>query len=277
MKACDGMVDYHLHTPLCGHASGTMREYVRVAVERGLSEVGFADHLPLLAGRDPSLTMSFEELPKYLEEIESLRRDFPDISIKAGIEADFFPDLASETADIIGSYPFDFVIGSVHFLGDWGFDDPRGMAGYEGRRPLDVYEEYFEVLIEAAESRLFDIIAHPDLIKKYDYRADGDISHLYRRAAKAIGKSGAAVEINTAGLRKPIAEIYPALEFLTLCREAGAPVAFGSDAHAPQDVGRDFEAALSLAREAGFAHMAIFSSRRMKIVEIPRGGGARER
>lgn len=271
-----GMVDYHLHTPLCGHAGGTMREYVQAAVARGLSEIGFADHLPLLTRRDPSLTMSQEELPLYIEEIESLRKEFPEISIRAGIEADFFPALVEETAALIERYPFDYVIGSVHFLDGWGFDDPRGRAGYEGRRPLDVYEEYFETLIGAAESRLFDVIAHPDLIKKYDYRADGDVSHLYERAAKAIAESGAAVEINTAGLRKPIGEIYPVLEFLVLCRESGAPVAFGSDAHAPQDVGRDFGAALKLARDAGYSRMAKFSSRRIELIDIPFGGETNE-
>ncbi|MCL5291608.1 MAG: histidinol-phosphatase HisJ family protein [Actinobacteria bacterium] len=271
-RRINGMVDYHLHTARCGHARGSMREYVKRAVQLGFSEIGFADHLPLLNRRDSSLTMDESELPGYLQEIESIREDFPGIEIKAGIEADFFPDLVRETADVLKRYPFDYVIGSVHFLDGWGFDDPRGQAGYAGRRPPEVYEEYFNALIASAESRLFDIIAHPDLIKKYDYRPGVDVSLLYAEAARAIAESGAAVEINTAGLRKPVGEIYPTLDFLELCQEKGAPLTFGSDAHAPEEVGRDFNAAAVLAREAGYRRVATFAGRQMTLADIPLGG-----
>lgn len=264
-----GMVDYHTHTARCGHAEGDARAFVEKAIEIGLSEIGFSDHLPLVTKRDPSLTMDESELEEYVKETQRLKSEYSEIAIKLGIEADFFPGLEEKTADILERYPFDYIIGSVHFLGGWGFDDPREKAGYEGKRPLEVYERYFETLTAAAESKLFDIIGHPDLIKKYNYRADGDIGRLYERAAEAIAAAGAAVEINTAGLRKPVKEIYPTLELLVLCREAGAPVSFGSDAHAPQEVGWAFDEAAELARAAGYKEMAVFSGRCLTKKPIP--------
>lgn len=268
------MNDYHIHTGRCGHASGEMRQYVERAMEKGLAEIGFADHLPLLDRRDPSLTMSREELPLYIEEIDRLRREYPEITLKTGIEADYLPGFEEETAMLLDYYPFDYVIGSVHFIGSWGFDDPREKAGYSGKEPLEVYKEYFHTLQKAARTGLFDIMAHPDLIKKYDYRPSADVSDLYEETARAFSEAGAAIEINTAGLRKPVSEIYPHREFLETCRAFGVDLVFGSDAHAPEDVGRDFDLAVSLARDAGYDTTLTFTNRERRPVRIEFGGGS---
>ncbi|MBI4733880.1 MAG: histidinol-phosphatase HisJ family protein, partial [Rubrobacteridae bacterium] len=133
-----------------------MREYVERALELSLSEIGFADHLPLLTGYEPSLTMSMDELEDYVNEVEMLRAYYKDISIKLGIEADYIPGFEDETARLLGAYDFDYVIGSVHFIYGWGFDDSRYIEGYQKQSIDDVYRNYYHLVAEAASSGLFD-------------------------------------------------------------------------------------------------------------------------
>jgi histidinol-phosphatase (PHP family) len=266
------LVDYHLHTPRCGHAQGRPGSYVERARQLGLAEVGFADHLPLLHLRDPHLSMGLEELPLYLEEVQELRELYPDIPIRLGIEADYVPGELERLRELLSGRPFDYVYGSVHYLDGWGFDDPRYIDGYRGRDLRRLYLRYFEVLGDAAECGLFDILAHPDLIKKFGFRPPGDLSELYEDCLLRVAASGLAVEVNTAGLRKPAQEIYPHPDFLRRCRELDIPVTLGSDAHAPEEVGRDFEPAALMLEEAGYEEIAVFEGRRRRMVPLLAAG-----
>jgi histidinol-phosphatase (PHP family) len=263
------LVDYHVHTARCGHAEGRLEDYVARAMEVGLREIGFSDHLPLLHMVDASLSMSLEELPLYVGEVIDLRGVFPDIMIRLGIEADYIPETARQLPSLLAAYPFDYVTGAVHFVDGWGFDDPRNLGGYEGRDLLSLWERYFELLGDAAESGLFDILAHPDLIKKFGFRPGEDVSHLYATCLDRVARSGIAVEVSTAGLRKPVGEIYPSEDFLRLCREREIPVALGSDAHRPREVGQDFEQALRLLRRVGYEEIAAFKGRERTFLPLP--------
>jgi histidinol-phosphatase (PHP family) len=256
------MVDYHIHTVRCGHASGEVAEYVRRAQELSLAEIGFADHLPLVIGmKDPTLAMRHEELDDYIAEIEALKTQFPGIIIKTGIEADYFPGYEQATRDLLSRYPFDYVIGSVHFIEGWGFDDSRYIDGYKTRDIFDIYKAYYELLEAAARTGLFDIIGHIDLVKKYGFVPEQDVTTLVGKALGAIHDAGMCVEINTAGLRKPVGEIYPGSEILKRCFENGIPITFGSDAHAPGEVGMAFERACAVAGQAGYDMFATFAGR----------------
>ncbi len=261
-------VDYHIHTARCGHARGDMRDYVKRARELSLTEIGFADHLPLLTGHDPTLTMSIGELPAYIEAVESLKREFPDIAIKTGIEADYLPGMEEETGRLLGSYDFDYVIGSIHFIDGWGFDDSRYIEGYKQRDIYEVYATYFKLVADAAATGLFDIIGHLDLIKKYNFKPEKDITPLIAGAVSAIQKAGAAIEINTAGLRKPVGEIYPGDAVLALCFKEGVPVTLGSDAHSPEEVGMDFKAGRAAAKRAGYERLAVFTARKREFIAL---------
>ncbi|HAG07110.1 MAG TPA: histidinol-phosphatase, partial [Peptococcaceae bacterium] len=206
-------VDYHVHTYRCGHAEGDPSAYLAVARARGLREIGFADHIPLYflprTARDPSLAMAEEELPRYVSEIKALQTAYPGIAVRLGIEADYVPGYEKELACILGTYRFDYVIGSIHYLDGWGFDNPEQLAGYEGRDPDELYRAYFTLLGEAAASGLFDIIAHPDLIKKFGCRPATDPAPLYETAAAVFARAGVCVEVNTAGPRGPPPGNYP--------------------------------------------------------------------
>lgn len=255
--------DYHVHTERCGHARGAAWEYVTAAREKGLEGIGISDHLPLLhtTTPDPVLAMSRDELPEYVDEVIELKERYPGY-VLLGIEADFNPDIAGETADLLAAYPFDYAIGSIHYLEGWGFDDPRYADEFDSRDVNAVYREYLELVGRAADSGLFDVMGHLDLVKKFGHRATNDLAPEWERLAQRLADAGVAVEINTAGLRKPVGEMYPAAEVLELLAGAGVPLVFGSDAHSPEDVGRDFPNALELARRCGYREYVTFLSNR---------------
>lgn len=248
--------DYHTHTSRCGHAVGNPEEYVREALAQGLAGIGIADHLPLLPEADPSISMDVCELDSYVEEIRGLRAAFPGY-VLLGVEADYRPHTISEVKALLDTHPFDYVIGSVHHLGEWGIDDERQIDQYSGRDVDDIWVEYLELVGDAAESGAFDILGHLDLAKKFGFRPSRVLTAELDRLVERVARANVLVEINTAGLHKPVGEAYPSPDILARLCEAGVDITFGSDAHRPSEVGRDFDRAVALAREAGFARFAV--------------------
>ena len=258
------IIDYHMHTPLCGHAIGEPAEYVKKGIAVGLKEIGFSDHAPLVTHDDPKITMNFKQLPTYHKMIESVRKEFKDdIQVKVSIEADFIPGYEEKTKKILDEYPYDYVIGSVHFIKNWGFDDPDTRDTWDEIDVNRVYRDYFELLRQSAETKLFNIMGHVDLVKKFGHRATEDMIEEIKQTAKVFKECGMTIEINTAGLRKPIKEMYPSLAHLKIYCKAGVPLTFGSDAHDPQDVGCDFDKAVALAKEAGYKEYVTFAKRKI--------------
>jgi histidinol-phosphatase (PHP family) len=256
------MIDYHIHTKLCGHAQGEMEEYVEYALTQSLQEIGFADHLPMLKWAQPDYAMAFGTLPDYISHVHRLQREYQNLPIKLGIEADYYsPDEEQATQELLTQYPFDYVYGSVHFIDDWAIDDPQYIDRWEMQDINIAYEQYFTLLQQAARSRLFDIISHPDLAKKFGYRPTKDISETLERTVQCCKESGVAVEINTSGLRKPVNELYPSPQIIQLLKKYDIPIVLGSDAHVPEDVGRDFEFARTVAKDLGYTEVVIFEQR----------------
>ncbi len=199
--------------------------------------------------------MGIPDLPDYVAEVQALKADFPGY-VLLGIEADYRPETVGEVTGLLDTYPFDYVIGSVHFLEDWAFDDPRNLAEYANRDIDEVWVQYLELVGDAAESGLFTILGHLDLVKKFGYRPTKTLDKELTRLVDRIARAGTLVEINTAGLHKPVGEAYPDPDILRRLCEAGVPITFGSDAHAPEQVGRDFRHATDLARTAGYSVFA---------------------
>ncbi|MBI5415669.1 MAG: histidinol-phosphatase HisJ family protein, partial [Candidatus Omnitrophica bacterium] len=187
-----------MHTPLCGHAEGAPAEYAAQAVKAGLKEIGFSDHAPFVVKPLPGITMKMDELPVYHKMIEDVREQFKDqLTIRVGIEADFVPGYEAKTKAILDAYPYDYVIGSVHFIKDWGFDNPEEREKWSVHDVNAVYRDYYELLRASAESKIYNIIAHPDLVKKFGNRATADMTVEIEKTAQVFKKSGVAVEINT--------------------------------------------------------------------------------
>ena len=196
--------------------------------------------------------------------------------LRLGIEADFVPGREDRTASLLASHDFDYVLGSVHFLGDEALDMDEYGVWRSGRSAETIWRSYFQTLAHAATSGLFDILAHPDLVKVWGGARplpSGDLRRYYEPAVEAIAESGIAVEVSTAGLRKPAREIYPAEPFLRMCLDAGAPVALSSDAHRPQHVGAGYDRALELLERLGVSELCVFDRRARRLEPI----GAAER
>jgi len=260
------LVDYHIHTARCGHARGEMAAYVQRAIDVGLPEMGFSDHIFMYwlppDQRDSELAMPADLFDDYVEEVLRLRRQFPEIEIRLAVEADFILDHEATLTGILDRYPWDYVLGSVHFIGDWGMDDGRYVSRYDAWDIDELYEHYFGLILKAADSGHFNTMAHLDLVKKFGHRARKDLADLYGRVARGLASAGVAIEVNTAGLHKPGAELYPHLDLLTACREAGVPATLGSDAHAPEEVARDLPLAIEHLRAAGYERILRYQNRR---------------
>ena len=265
------MIDLHIHTERCGHATGRPFEYVAEARRAGLAIVAFTDHLPLPDGYDPDeeYAMRPRELGEYVTEVREVAHSSGEAPrVLLGIEADWIPQHRAYTASCIASHAFDIVLGSVHFLDEWVFDDPRLIDEWSRRDVGDAWTQYFETLTQAASSGLFDVMAHPDLVKKFGHVPPGDLSALYDDVAGAIADAGVAIEVSSAGLRKPCREIYPSDELLAAFCRAGVPVTTASDAHSPREVGRGLAEVRAAAARAGYTKIAYFEAREMREVAL---------
>lgn len=268
------MIDYHLHTVRCFHARGTLEEYCREGARKGLKEIGFADHFPLgLLDFEPpvKVTMEGSELPQYVEEVLQLSERKENPTVRLGVEVDFFPGRVKAAQKELSLYPFDYIIGSVHFLGDWDFTNPACAGEYEKcteEEIINLYEKYYLLIEKLAESNLCDIVGHLDVIKKFGYRPQNGAAHLIERVTDLLKEADLCIELNTAGLYTPACEAYPAREVLENCCRKGVPVTLGSDAHRPEDVGRALDAALVLLREAGYREVAVFKGRKRGSLKI---------
>jgi histidinol-phosphatase (PHP family) len=258
------MIDYHIHTRYCGHAVEEPEAYAVTALDKGIEEIGFSDHLPMIKYAQPGLAMGLAELPLYINSIHELQRNYPEITIRLGGEADYFTRKEErELKDLLGQGPFDYILGSVHYIGSWAFDWEENVNEWEKRDVNVVYKQYFELLQQAASSKLFDIMSHIDLVKKFGYKPTENLSKHWEETIQIFRKYGLAVEINTSGLRRPAGEIYPSLPIVKLLKKYDIPIVFGSDAHNPNQLAADFMMAGGLVREQGYREVVVFSKRRI--------------
>ncbi len=276
--------DYHLHLRPDDHdasaeeyyTDANVERYRAAADERGIAELGVSEHVyrfeqVLDVWQHPFwVSYARDDLDAYCAFVRE------QTDLRLGIEADFVPDAEDRMANLLEARDFDYVIGSVHFIREGAVDMDDYSVWDSGRSVEEIWRRYFQTIGEAARSGLFDVVAHPDLVKVWGPerpRPDGDLRRFYELAIDGIAESGIAVELSTAGLRKRVAELYPAPAFLQMCLEAGAPVALSSDAHRPQDVGADYDKALELLDSLGVGELCVFEHRERRLEPI----GASER
>lgn len=266
--------DYHIHTFLCKHAEGEVCEYVDSARARQLSEICFADHAPAPSGYDLKHRMEIDQFQVYTQLISKLSEgsfghDNNEPTVLFGIEADYYEGCKEFLNKWLVGQNFDLVIGSIHYIRDWGFDNPEQRSVWDSVDVTNTWREYFELVGRLADTRFFDVMAHLDLPKKFGYRPnDRDLKEMAQPALDRIAESNMGIEINTSGLRKPVKEIYPSPMLLELARERGIPICFGSDAHAPQEVGYGFDEAFKLVRQAGYTHCLCFRQRKKELIPL---------
>jgi histidinol-phosphatase (PHP family) len=258
------LVDYHTHHYRCGHAEGQMSQYVEAAITAGIAEIGLSDHSPIYHLGDnphplPQTAMSQPELPSYVAEMAELQQRFANrITVRLGVESDYVMGWDEHYRRLWQQYSLDYVIGSVHWLGDWSIFNPQLPIG---RTVDDIYEEYLYTTQAAARSGVYDIIGHLDCIKTVGHLPSRAITPLLEETVQVLADSNVVIELNTSGWRKPIAECYPRPELLACCQHYGVPVTLGSDAHAPSFVGEGFAEAVTLLREVGYREITTFDRR----------------
>jgi histidinol-phosphatase (PHP family) len=213
--------------------------------------------------------MRLDQLDEYVAEVRRAQQAFPRLTIKLGLELDYLPGQEDWVRELAARQPWDYFIGSVHYVENkWDVDNPNKVSEWEKHDPFEVWTAYFERLARAAELGLFDIIGHVDLPKKFGYYPARDCTHLFRQFIQAAQAGGVAIELNTAGLRKECQEIYPSRQILELAHQAGVAITFGSDAHAPAEVGMNLAEAVALARSVGYTHWRRFNCRQGEMVAL---------
>jgi len=256
------LIDCHIHTEKCGHGSGTVAQRVGAAVFAGLSGIVLTEHLPLPDELDPDhhLAMPASDFPSYVEEVREQAARVRGLEVVLGAEADWLPayaDFAATTRAQAAEMGVEVLLGSVHFIDKWAFDDPHHLEMWDTCCVDDVWTSYFGQWCDAAASGLFDVMAHPDLVKKFGHRPAFDPRELYAEAARAAAEGGVLIEVSTAGLRKPVGELYPGAELLAAFRAAGVGATVGSDAHDPSEVGYRLDLAYAALADAGYDRVSF--------------------
>lgn len=271
------IADYHMHLEVGGLDAAYLRRFVATAADRGVDEICITEHAyhfpeaAVLLGQPGYIAARSRgyDVDAYIELILSAQAE--GLPVRLGIEMDYIPGREEAIARFLEGRPWDLVIGAVHWLGDWGFDlDP---ASWAGRDVTAAYREYFRLAEQAVASGLFDIFAHPDVIKVFGHRPDpgfdDELLSWYDRLIAAALASGTCLELSSAGLRKPVGEIYPEPRLLERAHRAGVPITLASDAHEPEHVGWAFDRLVAAARAAGYRTTTVFRDRRGQQRALP--------
>ena len=207
-----------------------------------------------------------ENIEDYISVVEKAKAI--GLPVKLGIELDYIPEYEDEIREFAKSYQFDYVLGSIHWLDDFGFDHPALIHEWDDKDVDKIYDEYFDTLQLAVKSGIFDVIAHPDVIKVFGHKARKDMSERYEELAKTLSKMNLCIEVSTAGLRKPVEEIYPASQLMEYFKKYNVSIMLNSDAHVPNDVGKDFNRALDFIKSFGYKELCYFDQGARKLMNI---------
>jgi histidinol-phosphatase (PHP family) len=276
------LTDYHVHLrpdepetpPDVYFTQENVERYLRAAGDAGIEELGVSEHVHRFRQ-----ALDVWDHPFWLESARDDLESYADFvrgtPLRLGIEMDYVAGREDRIANLLESHEFDYVIGSVHYLHDAAVDHDVWDIWESVGDPDRVWELYFATLAEAASSGLFDVLAHPDLVKVWGPERpapERDRRFYYEPAVEAIAESGIAVEVSTAGLRKPVREIYPAREFAEMCLEAGASFSLSSDAHVPEHIGFAYDRAVEAMGEWGIREVAVFEGRQRRLEPLGRAG-----
>jgi len=240
------MHDYHLHTNLCKHAEGGMAEYIEAAIQQGITEVCFTDHMPMPDGFDTEHRMRLEDMDTYMEQINLMKRVYRELNILVGIEVDYIERYERSIEKFLKNYPFDMVIMSVHFIPRWPGKQWVFDFEYDRQTIKKQYRDYFAILTKGIRTGLFDVVGHFDIVKRPHYPVVYTVTEDVFATLDAVRRAEMSIELNTSGLRKSVNETYPALEIVELAANRDIPIVFSSDAHKPEHVGHEFDYLLNV-------------------------------
>ncbi|MFD2670634.1 histidinol-phosphatase [Marinicrinis sediminis] len=265
--------DLHTHHDRCGHAEGSIRHYVEAAMKEGLSVIGISDHSPYFAKKEdqafPHIAMAKSAFTPYIQEVLALKQEYADrIEVLLGLESDYFPDVLDAYQAAYRQVPFDYVIGSVHYVNGISIFNRNRWKKLSEAQKVDVKEQYYDLIEQSARSGMFDILGHIDAMKGF-YPEFSDIeTNRIETTLQVIAENDVVIEINTSGKTKDVGGWYPSDDILEKALYYGVKVTFGSDAHVPSRVGDEFEMVATRLKEIGFKEWACFRARERYMVGI---------
>ncbi|WP_191090556.1 histidinol-phosphatase [Niallia endozanthoxylica] len=265
--------DFHTHHERCGHAQGSIRDYIESALHSGLAMIGIADHSPYFGSEEdhpyPHITMAKSEFPHYITEVLQLKKEYDGkIDVLLGIEADFFPENVDIYRRCFETYPFDFIIGSVHHVdGESIFHKTRWEGLSEAQR-IKTKENYYKLIEDSARSGMYQILGHIDAMKGFYPSFSSIQTAAVEKTLKVIAEHDVVIEVNTSGKTKDVGGWYPSDDILEMARHYGVKVTFGSDAHIPERVGDDFELVRKKLREIGYKEWSYFKEKKRYAVSL---------
>ncbi len=266
------LFDLHTHHDRCGHARGNIESYIEAAIEKGMTAVGISDHSPYFAEEEdrpfPGVTMAKSEFEGYVQEVLQLKEKYNGkIDVLLGVEADFFPKHVEVYRRFLNKYPFDYIIGSVHFVEDVSIFKKMRWDGLSNSEKVRVKDAYYSLIEQSARSGLFQILGHIDAMKGFYPSFSSIETNAIEKTLKIIGEQDVAIEINTSGKTKDCGGWYPSDKILEVAKHYGVTVTFGSDAHDPERVGDDFDFVRQRLKEIGFTEWVYFKEK--KRVAVP--------
>ncbi len=265
--------DLHTHHNRCGHARGTIRDYIEAAIERGLKVIGIADHSPYFSSEEdqpfPRIAMAKSQFPEYVKEVLELKQEYSGkIDVLLGVESDFFPESTEQYRACFEPYPFDYIIGSVHHVDGVSIFKRGRWEGLTEQEKIRTKENYYSLIEQSARSGMFQILGHIDAMKGF-YPAFSSIqTHAVEHTLKVIGECDMAIEINTSGKTKDVGGWYPSDDMLEMAMHYGIKVTIGSDAHDPHRVGDEFDLVQARLKEIGFKEWVYFKNKEKVSVSL---------
>ncbi len=270
------ITDYHVHLETGPYTIKWLERYLKVAMERGITDLGFSEHAYRFKQSKEILSNPWitkrqtEDVEKYINLVlEAKRQGYP---VKLGVELDFIPGKEKEIIKFIKDYPWDYVIGSIHWIGEWGFDLEEMKDGWSGKEIIDVYVKYFNIIKQLLETKEFDILGHIDVIKVLGHRPHKKhmelLLEIYNDIIINIKESEIVVEMSTAGLRKPVGELYPSENLMGILSTHKIPMLINSDAHKPEHVGQDYDKGIAYMKKYGIKNIATFEKRKRIMVPL---------
>ncbi|MEK3720327.1 histidinol-phosphatase [Paenibacillus sp. FSL H8-0034] len=265
--------DFHTHHERCGHASDSIRDYVESAIERGLDLIGISDHSPFFASEVdqlmPGIAMAKSEFEYYVAEVLRLKEEYRNkIEVLLGVESDFFPEHADVYRRMYEQYPFDYIIGSVHWCEGTNIFDKKRWIGADETARIRSKESYYELIRQSARSGMFQILGHIDAMRAYCPEFSGISTPAVDETLKVIGECDAVIEVNTSAKLKDCGNWYPTDELLERALYYGVSLTLGSDAHVPDRAGDDFDEVRQRIKDIGFKEWAIFRQKQRFMVPL---------
>lgn len=266
-------VNYHIHSTY-SDGKATIEEYVQEAIRKRFDEIAFTEHLAIRPGSMKKMYYSIEpsKLGEYLEKVREFGKKFPSLRLKAGLEVDYFPDSDKLLGDILGSYDFDFLMGSVHWIGELCLDCTKLRKTFEAAVKEEgfdkFYVKYLELLGRTIETGLFDVVAHFDVARNWGFKPSDSSKREELRVLEKVSELKMAVEVSSKGLRNPVNEAYPTRRVFEACGSMKIPITFGTDAHSLSEIDFMYDSIVEYARSMGYVEQVLFERRKLFFASI---------